>query len=582
MANRDSEGANNKIDDLTDGSRDCGSWMHKNSSSSTTTPTPTPKMPGLIGKLPTFPKTYNVYFLAIISTVGGMLFGFDISSMSAIVGTQQYLDYFGNPAGSLQGAIGSALAAGSIIGCLIAGPISDRIGRRDACMFACLWWLAGTSVQVATTSVGMLIAGRMLNGVCVGITSSQVPVYLAEIAKKNMRGSILVIQQLAIEVGILIMFFIGEETTGRELSRALLMVSRRSPRWLAKVGRVDEAVDILARIQAGGDQTDPMVIAEWEEITTVLAAERVAPAGWRRFIKNGSTYTSTRTLQLDLQASLALWRRTLAGFSVQAWQQLSGANVMTYYIVYVFLMAGLTGNANLTSGGIQYALFIVFTLVTYAFIDKTGRRPLLIYGALGMALCHFVIGGMLLNYGQAVPGGVQGNANVLVQVSGSPAYTVIAFSYLLIIVYALTLAPIAWVYAAEVWSLETRAYGMSIAALGNWIFNFALGMFIPPAFRNIGGGAFIVFGCLCVLAAIQSFLLYPETAKKSLEEIEEMFRPGGPKPWRTKPGESQLDASADDVVRRASMAHESGKAQVLHKDGTIGMADSDSEKKEEV
>jgi len=91
---------------------------------------------------------------------------------------------------------------------------------------ACLWWLAGTSVQVATTSVGMLIAGRMLNGVCVGITSSQVPVYLAEIAKKNMRGSILVIQQLAIEVGILIMFFIGEETTGRELSRALLMVSR--------------------------------------------------------------------------------------------------------------------------------------------------------------------------------------------------------------------------------------------------------------------------------------------------------------------------------------------------------------------
>ncbi|KAK0773590.1 hypothetical protein LTR75_017085 [Friedmanniomyces endolithicus] len=533
-------------------------------------------MPGLIGKVPTFPKTYNVYFLAIISTVGGMLFGFDISSMSAIVGTQQYLDYFGNPAGSLQGAIGSALAAGSIIGCLIAGPISDRIGRRDACMFACLWWLAGTSVQVATTSVGMLIAGRMLNGVCVGITSSQVPVYLAEIAKKNMRG-----------YGC--SFIPGESASfrtawGIQFIPCLVLIAGlpflpRSPRWLAKVGRVDEAVDILARIQAGGDQTDPMVIAEWEEITTVLAAERVAPAGWRRFIKNGRFYVY---LYQNLTARPSVWRRTLAGFSVQAWQQLSGANVMTYYIVYVFLMAGLTGNANLTSGGIQYALFIVFTLVTYAFIDKTGRRPLLIYGALGMALCHFVIGGMLLNYGQAVPGGVQGNANVLVQVSGSPAYTVIAFSYLLIIVYALTLAPIAWVYAAEVWSLETRAYGMSIAALGNWIFNFALGMFIPPAFRNIGGGAFIVFGCLCVLAAIQSFLLYPETAKKSLEEIEEMFRPGGPKPWRTKPGESQLDASADDVVRRASMAHESGKGQVLHKDGTVGMADSDSEKKEEV
>jgi len=86
---------------------------------------------------------------------------------------------------------------------------------------ACLWWLAGNSVQVATTSVGMLIAGRMLNGVCVGITSSQVPIYLAEIAKKKMRGSILVIQQLAIEVGILIMFFIGEETTWERAQQSI-------------------------------------------------------------------------------------------------------------------------------------------------------------------------------------------------------------------------------------------------------------------------------------------------------------------------------------------------------------------------
>ena len=87
----------------------------------------------------------------------------------------------------------------------MAGPISDKFGRRDSLMFACLWWLAGTSVQVSVKNVGQLIAGRLINGVCVGLTSSQVPVYLAEIAKKDKRGSIIVIQQLAIEVGILIM-----------------------------------------------------------------------------------------------------------------------------------------------------------------------------------------------------------------------------------------------------------------------------------------------------------------------------------------------------------------------------------------
>jgi MFS family permease len=92
----------------------------------------------------------------------------------------------------------------------MAGPISDKFGRRDSIAFACLWWLLGTAVQVSTHGVGQLIAGRILNGVCVGITSSQVPVYLAEIAKKDKRGSIVVIQQLAIELGILIMYFIGE------------------------------------------------------------------------------------------------------------------------------------------------------------------------------------------------------------------------------------------------------------------------------------------------------------------------------------------------------------------------------------
>ena len=307
-------------------------------------------------------------------------FGFDISSMSAIVGTPQYIWYFNNPNGLIQGSIGSALAAGSVVGSLFAGFISDRIGRRDAIAFACLWWLAGTAVQVSVQNYGQLIGGRILNGVCVGITSSQVPVYLAEIAKKDKRGSIVVIQQLAIEFGILIMFFVGYGCSfiGTQHSTAsfrtawgiqfvpcvLLLIGipflPRSPRWLAKVGRVEEAIDILARIQAGGDKTHPLVVAEWEEITTVLAAERESPSGWRKFIKNG------------------MWKRTFAGVSVQAWQQLSGANVMTYYVVYVFQMAGLTGNVNLLSSGVQYALFIIFTVCTFFFIDFTGRRPLLI------------------------------------------------------------------------------------------------------------------------------------------------------------------------------------------------------------
>jgi Sugar (and other) transporter len=148
---------------------------------------------------------------------------------------------------------------------------------------------------------------------------------------------------------------------------------------------------------------------------------------------------------------------------------------------------------------------------------------------------------MLGRYGTYLPNGLKGNLSVRVQVTGSPAYTVIAFSYILVLVYSLTLAPIAWVYAAEVWSLETRATGMALASVANWLFNFAIGLFIPPAFENISWKLFIIFGVLCIGASVQAFFTYPETAGKTLEEIEMLFQKGGPRPWHTKPGNSLLD-----------------------------------------
>ncbi|KAK6592881.1 High-affinity glucose transporter 12 [Botrytis cinerea] len=475
------------------------------------------------------PKINNVYFLASIATVGGMLFGFDISSMSAIIGTSQYIDYFNNPQGVVQGGIGSALAGGSVIGAIMAGPVSNKYGRRDSLFFACIWWLLGTALQTSCNGIGMLVAGRFINGICVGITSSQAPVYLAEIAKKESRGSIIVIQQWSIEWASFRTAWAMQFVPCVILMMGIPFLPR-SPRWLAKVGREKEAIAILADIQAGGNINDPLVIAEWEEITTILAAEREGQKGWRRFFKNG------------------MWKRTLAGTSVQAWQQLSGANVMTYYVVYIFEMASLTGNIGLVSSGIQYAIFIIGTAATFFFIDKTGRRPLLIYGALGMGICMFVVGGILGSYGTYLPDGLDGNLSVRVQVSGSPAYTVIAFCYLLVLLYSVTLAPIAWVYAAEVWSLETRATGMALASIANWLFNFAIGLFIPSAFQNISWKLFIIFGVLCFAAAVQAFFTYPETAGKTLEEIELLFAKGGPKPWKTRPGDSLLDDRVRDVA----------------------------------
>ena len=196
----------------------------------------------------------------------------------------------------------------------MAGPVSNWLGRRNAIAFACAWWLLGTALQAGCNGIGMLVAGRFINGICVGITSSQVPVYLVEITKKERRGSIVVIQQWAIEWGIFIMYFVGygcsfiKGPASFRTAWAIQFVPcvcllaglpflPESPRWLARAGRTDQAIQVLADIQAHGDVNDPLVVAEWEEITTVMALERGGQQGWRRFFQKG------------------MWRRTFAGVS---------------------------------------------------------------------------------------------------------------------------------------------------------------------------------------------------------------------------------------------------------------------------
>jgi hypothetical protein len=329
----------------------------------------------------------------------------------------------------------------------------------------------------------------------------------------------------------------------------------RSPRWLAKVGREKEVIETLANIQAAGNTEDPLVIAEWGEIVTVMRAEEEAGPGWRKFFRDG------------------MWMRTMAGMSVQAWQvclhpltisaissqngemkltvykqQLAGANVIVYYLTYI---AGLRGNAAMVTSGVQYAVFIIFTGVMWIFTDRTFRRGLLILGAIGMGFCHFVVVGTMGMHSVQVPDGVDGNLNIIFKVNPSaPANTVIVFSYLLIVVYALTLAPVCWIYAAEVWSLGTRATGMSMAAMSNWVFNFALGVFTPPAFINIEWKPFIIFGALCLTAVAWFFVFFPETCGKTLEEVELMFSKNDPKPWNTRKGESRLEAGIEAVIAR--------------------------------
>lgn len=139
--------------------------------------------------------------LAAFGTIGGMLFGFEISSMSAWIGAQQYVDYFDHPSSTEQGGITASMSGGSLAGALIAGLLADKLGRKGAIQVAAIVWIIGAVVQCSAQNVGHLVAGRVIGGISIGITSSQCLVYLAELAPSRTRGGIVGIQQWSIEWG---------------------------------------------------------------------------------------------------------------------------------------------------------------------------------------------------------------------------------------------------------------------------------------------------------------------------------------------------------------------------------------------
>ncbi|KAF4970142.1 hypothetical protein FSARC_2739 [Fusarium sarcochroum] len=508
-------------------------------------------------------RIWNIYALAAIGTIGGMLFGFDISSMSAWIGSDQYLEYFNHPGPTEQGGITASMSAGSFVGALAAGVIADRLGRRKALMIACGFWIAGAVLQCSAQNVGHLIVGRIVGGVAIGITSSQVLVYLAELAPSDIRGRIVGIQQWSIEWGILIMYLISYGCSvgikdasafriawGIQAVPAFILLGGlfffpESPRWLAQHDRWEEAHFNLAHLHAGGDLDSPVVIAEMEEVReAVRIARESKDIGYLGLFAPG------------------VWKRTMVGVSVQIWQQLLGGNVMLYYLVYIFNMAGMTGNTALTSSIIQYVIFLVTTGVVLPYIDRVGRRPILIGGALVCGILHFTSGAVMAAHGYPVDG-IAGNDNLTWAIKGAPAKAVIALAYIFVGVYGLTWAPVAWIYASEVFPLKYRAKGVGLAASGNWIFNLALAFFVPPSFHNIQWQTYMIFGTFCIAMTVHAFFTYPETARKTLEEVDVIFESNIPA-WRSAKASGGFDEKIEEAKRTGGLKGEIDEKETTH------------------
>ncbi|KAF2097181.1 general substrate transporter [Rhizodiscina lignyota] len=500
---------------------------------------------------------YNVYAICSFAAIGGGLFGFDISSMSGVLGTNAYKNYFNNPVSYRQGGITASMPAGSLVGALASSFIADRFSRKAAIQISSIIWIVGAILQTASNGVALLCVGRVVAGLSIGIASAVVPVYQAEIAPKEIRGRVVSLQQWAITWGILIQYFIqygasfagggpNNPTQGTAAFRIPWGVQMfpgvilffgmfffpYSPRWLASRDRWEEAIRVLANLHGKGDVNHPKVLAEYQEIEEALRFERE------------EAVSSFKAL---FEPRIA--KRVVLGMSIQAWSQLCGMNIMMYYIVYI--MEGANIGDPLLTASIQYIINVALTLPAIIWLDKFGRRPALLLGSFGMMTFLFVSGGLQGAYGSPNPHTPPDNLKDISWIllnHRSVSKAVVAMSYLFVATFATTWGPTSWTYPSEIFPSKVRAKAVSLATASNWAWNCALAFAVPPLLWSINWKMYMIFAAFNGAAFIHMFLTAPETKGKTLEEMDEVFDSGRPA-WKSVPKGSRLDRLQEDIEK---------------------------------
>ena len=282
-----------------------------------------------------------------------------------------------------------------------------------------------------------------------------------------------------------------------------------SPRWLVQHDRQDQALLVLAELHGNGNINDLFVRSEFEEIRAVVKLEK----------------SSAAPSYLSLIVGKKYRRRTGLAMGLQCMQQLSGANIVLYYAAKVFAQTGRTGpSAALLANGISSAVRLVGTVSLTILIDFYGRRKPIIFGPICMGICLIIVASILVKYGsphfdqttQAVQFTFQ---NV------SAGNAAVAFMFLFQFFFGALSSSVPWTYQSEVFPIIARARGTSLSVAANYFTNFWLGLYIPQALNDASWRLYYIFGAINLVCATVGFLFFPETAKRSLEELDLLFTP---------------------------------------------------------
>jgi len=453
-------------------------------------------------------KTF-LLLITSVSALGGLLFGYDTG---VINGAQYFLSKYFELDDAMKGwVVGSALL-GCLVGAIVAGPLSIKIGRKyslivSALLFTISAWGSGLPSMFPET-VEVLVFFRILGGLGIGIASMNAPMYIAEIAPPSVRGKLVSFYQLAIVVGFFVVFlatyFIGNSLTEAQnieygwrrmfwselipcgLFLILLFFVPKSPRWLLLKFKEEEAVRVLNKLM-GADEAK----LECENIKKSLQQER-----------------SVDTVKVNY-FSKAIFTIILIGTALSVLQQFTGINAVLYYGADIFEKALGFGKDDILVQQVLLAFVnLVFTFVAMATVDKFGRKPLIYVGSIGMIIGFLLLGITLQQ--QSI--GVLSLIGVLVFIAS----------------FAMSMGPVVWVVLAEMFPNKIRSVAMSVAVAAQWAANYVVTQTFPMvtgsemnnnSFWNGSLPYFIFIGFILIIIFV-TYKFIPETKGKSLEDIE--------------------------------------------------------------
>ncbi|KAF3917547.1 hypothetical protein AA313_de0201666 [Arthrobotrys entomopaga] len=460
--------------------------------------------------------------ISAICTVGFLLFGYDQGVMSGLITHPDFNDTF--PAtkdnSTMQGLVTSLYEIGCLVGALFILFFGDVIGRKKGIMGGASIMIIGTIIQITSFgSLGQFIAGRIITGVGNGMNTSSIPTYQAECASTKNRGLLICIQGGIIAFGTLIAYWLNFGVSsyagsfGWRFPIAFQIVFGiiillgmtflpDSPRWLLSCGRDTEGTQVIAAISGHTVQSHET------QLQKRIILESIAASSTTEISADGKAQV-TPFSELITNGKTQHFRRMILGASSQLMQQVGGCNAVIYYFPILFQSSiGQSRHSSLIMGGVNMVVYSIFATASWFIIERVGRRKLFLWGTVGQ------MAGMIVTFAGLIPG------------TPNAAKGAAAGLFIYIAAFGASWLPLPWLYPAEINPLRTRAKANAVSTCTNWAFNFLIVLVTPIMVDRIGWGTYLFFACVnaCFLPII--YFWYPETRKRSLEEIDIIFAKG--------------------------------------------------------